>query len=169
MLFLQFNMQDLQKFIEDWDVIRGKGGAGGLLKKNPQKNKGWKKREPQSAENLLDSDSSLFGVRLPASIFGLSARLHPFSSYQYVHWRTAVSQFRWHPLIISYHLSPDPWGTEMAGARNLPSLQKGRGGHVPTLRIWGRLETTSTWNTYHIRIIGPEEQRLEPQCHKGPE
>lgn len=36
----------------------------------------------------------------------------------------------------------------MAGATNLLSLQKGRGGHVPTLRIWGRLETTSTWNTY---------------------
>lgn len=36
----------------------------------------------------------------------------------------------------------------MAGARNLPPLQKGRGGHVQTLRIWGCLETTSTWNTY---------------------
>ena len=83
--FLQFNMQDLQKFIEDWDVIRGKGW--GHFEKEHAKNQRMKKESPAPIrrESLGLRFVALFGVRLPASSFRLSARLHPIPSYQYVH------------------------------------------------------------------------------------
>ena len=61
MSLLQFNMQDLQKFIEDWDVIRGKGWTF------------WKKRAPIRGESLGLRFVTLsgFSCRLPAFGFRL--------------------------------------------------------------------------------------------------
>lgn len=151
--FLHFNMQDLQKFIEDWDVIRGKGG--GLFEKEHanKKPKEWKKESPNPQRISRTQIRRTF--RGSAAGFQLSALVtnHGF----------AVQMTSRHPWIISYHWSPDPWETEMAGAKTIQNFRPfKRGGHRSrsnTARIWGRLETTSTWNTYKI---GPEVQRLEP-------
>ena len=159
--FLQFNMQDLQKFIEDWDVIRGKGGGHFEKEHANKKPKDEKKESPNPQRISRTRIRHTFGVRLPASSCGLSARLHPFilpvrplTNHGLAVQMTSIDHF----LSLIARSLRDRDGRCQSYPK-LPSLQKGRGGHVPTLRIWGRLETKSIWNTYEI---DPEEQRLEP-------
>ena len=83
MLFLQFNMQDLQKFIEDWDVIRGKGGGHFEKEHANKKPKDEKKGVPIHRESLgLTFRGSAAGFQLSAlssfaSIFILPVRPLP--------------------------------------------------------------------------------------------
>lgn len=149
--FLQFNMQDLQKFIEDWDVIRGKGGAGLFEKEHANKNPKDEKKESPNPQRISRTQiRHTFRVRLPASSFRLS-------------WRTTVSQFRWHPDIHSSFLIIDCQILERQRWQVPQTFCPFKRGGAVTFQHCGfgvvlKQQALGT----HIRIIGPEEQRLEP-------
>lgn len=122
------------------------------LKKNTQTKtqRMKKKRVPIRRESLGLRFVTLFGVRLPASSFRLS-------------WRTTVSQFRWHPDIHSSFLIIDCQILERQRWQVPQTFCPFKRGGAVTFQHCGfgvvlKQQALGT----HIRIIGPEEQRLEP-------